>query len=65
MDPIKWWAHAHAFAVTRNGQRRDQRGDVPGWVLITVMTITVGMALFAMARPMLTGMLRNALNSVK
>jgi hypothetical protein len=63
MDPIKWWAHVHAYLVVP--RRRDERGDVPGWVLITVMTITVGMALFAMARPMLTSMLRNALNSVK
>ncbi|HWU19958.1 MAG TPA: hypothetical protein VN088_00415 [Nocardioides sp.] len=43
----------------------DERGDVPGWVLVSVMTITVGMGLFAVARPMLTDMLRSALNSVK
>jgi len=63
MDPIMWWARAYAYlAVPR---RRDERGDVPGWVLITVMTITLGMALFAMARPMLTSMLRSALSSVR
>lgn len=44
---------------------RDQRGDVPGWVLVTVMTLTVGFGLFTLARPELTGMLRSALNSVQ
>lgn len=44
--------------------RRDERGDVPGWVLITVMTATLVAALMAVARPQLVGMLRAALNSV-
>jgi hypothetical protein len=25
-------------------QARDERGDVPGWVMITVMTIVIGKA---------------------
>lgn len=45
--------------------RRDQRGDVPGWVLVTVMTISIGVALWGLAQPQLVGILQSALNSVK
>lgn len=43
---------------------RDERGDIPGWVLITVMTITIGMAIWGVAQPQLIAMLRAALASV-
>jgi hypothetical protein len=50
----------------RLGDRhRDERGDVPGWVLITVMTAGLVAALWAIAGPQLSGMLRDALNSVR
>ena len=42
-----------------------ERGDVPGWVLITVMTLTLGFGLFKIAGPELNSMLRSALNSVQ
>lgn len=44
--------------------RRDERGDVPGWVLITVMTAGLVAALWAVAGPQLETMLREALGSV-
>lgn len=44
--------------------RRDERGDVPGWVLVTVMTITIGMALWGVAQPQLVNILQSALSSV-
>lgn len=50
--------------VRRWGQR-DQRGDVPGWVLITVMTISIGVGLWGLAQPQLLGILQSALSSVK
>jgi hypothetical protein len=43
---------------------RDERGDVPGWVMITVMTAGLVAALWAVAGPELEGMLREALGSV-
>jgi len=43
---------------------RSERGDVPGWVLITVMTAGLVAALWAVAGPQLESMLREALNSV-
>ena len=49
----------------RERARRDQRGDVPGWVLITVMTAGLVAALWAIAGPELSQMLRDALRSVR
>ena len=51
------------LADTRD--RRSERGDVPGWVLITVMTAGLVAALWAVAGPQLAGMLRDALSSVR
>jgi ABC-type thiamin/hydroxymethylpyrimidine transport system permease subunit len=42
-------------------RRRGERGDVPGWVLITLMTALIVAALLAIARPRLTAMLNKAL----
>lgn len=44
---------------------RDERGDVPGWVLITVMTAGLVAALWAIAGDQLASMLRAALSSVQ
>ena len=45
--------------------RDSERGDVPGWVLITVMTAGLVAALWAVAGPQLSQMLTDALGSVK
>jgi hypothetical protein len=39
-----------------------ERGDVPGWVLITLMTAGIVTALWVVAEPMLRNLLTNALN---
>ncbi|MFI5695814.1 hypothetical protein OHA18_23340 [Kribbella sp. NBC_00709] len=43
---------------------RKERGDVPGWVLITVMTAGLVVAIWQLAGPALAKMLQDALNSV-
>ena len=43
---------------------RNERGDVPGWVLITVMTAGLVVAIWQLAGDQLATMLRNALSSV-
>lgn len=53
-----------AAASTRVGTRRDERGDVPGWVLVTVMTAGLVTALWAVAGDALSQMLTDALRSV-
>lgn len=47
-----------------NWKGRDERGDVPGWVLVTVMTAGLVVALWAVADDTLTQMLRDALAQV-
>jgi hypothetical protein len=44
---------------------RPDRGDVPGWVLVTLMTAGLVTMLWALAGPMLADIVRNALSSVK
>jgi hypothetical protein len=43
---------------------RGERGDVPGWVLVTVMTAGLVGALWKLAGPQLNSMLTAALDSV-
>lgn len=44
--------------------RRDERGDVPGWVLVTVMSVGVVAALTPLVSDELQNILRRALSSV-
>ncbi len=52
--------HAWRWIEMRTG--RSERGDVPGWVLITLMTVGIVMALWLVAEPALSGLIKNALN---
>lgn len=45
--------------------RRDERGDVPGWVMITLMTIVVGTAVMGVFQQWAPDFVRETLNSVK
>lgn len=57
----------HRTFRRRRGDRRrsDQRGDVPGWVLVTLMTVSIGVALWGIAEPRLVGLLESALDAVR
>ena len=50
--------------LTRVRGGRCDRGDVPGWVLVTVMTAGLVTALWLVAGPRLTEMLDTALSGV-
>jgi hypothetical protein len=51
------------WSACRNRLRVDgERGDVPGWVLITLMTAGIVTALWVVAEPTLKNLLTNALN---
>ena len=45
--------------------QRDERGDVPGWVLVTVMTAGLVMVIWGVAEDQLRSMLSAALSKVK
>lgn len=47
-----------------NELARDERGDVPGWVLIVLMTTGLVTGIWAIAKPNLTNILQNSLNSM-
>ena len=53
------------FLVVVTPRPRDERGDVPGWVLVTVMTAGLVGALWKLAGPQLNSMLTSALDSVR
>ncbi len=42
----------------------DDRGDVPGWVLVTLMTAGLVLALWAVAGPALTNLFEQAITRV-
>ena len=44
---------------------RDERGDVPGWVMVTVMTAGLVVLIWGLAKDQLGQMLEDALGSVK
>jgi hypothetical protein len=46
-------------------RRRDERGDVPGWVLVTVMTAGLVTVIWSVAGDQLASMVSDALGSVK
>lgn len=45
-------------------QANDDRGDVPGWVLVTMMTAGLVTGLWMVADEQLTSVLTQAINSV-
>jgi hypothetical protein len=44
--------------------REAERGDVPGWVLVTMMTAGLVVLLWGVAGPALTGLFQQAMQSV-
>ncbi|GAA1749487.1 hypothetical protein [Nostocoides vanveenii] len=60
-------AHLRLTAAIRDAltDRENERGDVPGWVLITIMTAGLVAAIWAIAQDRLSAMFEDAINSVK
>jgi hypothetical protein len=55
-----WLTTLMAMMLSR--RHRDDRGDVPGWVLVTLMTAGIVMALWIVAEPKLANLLGGALD---
>lgn len=52
-------AHKNFYASLR-----DERGDVPGWVLVVLMTTGLVTAIWTIAAPRLTAILKNSLDAM-
>jgi len=55
----------HGFVDRNERPEHRERGDVPGWVLITLMTAGLVTALWTLAGPQLEGLFTEAINSVR
>ncbi|GAA2903916.1 hypothetical protein [Microbacterium esteraromaticum] len=58
MKTLKRW-----FAAGR-GLVDDERGDVPGWVLVTLMTAALVVVIWAVAGPALVNLFEQAISRV-
>ncbi|MDQ0642147.1 hypothetical protein [Microbacterium murale] len=57
----RWWA---AMAADARALAEDETGDVPGWVLVTLMTAGLVVLIWAVAGPALTGLFEQAISRV-
>jgi hypothetical protein len=55
----------HLILRLQRSRRCDDRGDVPGWVLVTVMTAGMVAVIWGVAEDQLLSMLTSALNQVR
>ncbi|WP_163508892.1 hypothetical protein [Fodinicola acaciae] len=53
-----------AWLCVRLVDLRDEAGDVPGWVMVTVMTAGLVVALFAVFRGAIIGAVQDAISNV-
>jgi hypothetical protein len=56
-------ATAHLRAIAKDAYD-DERGDVPGWVLITLMTAGLVVVIWALAGPALADLFQQAIERV-
>lgn len=64
---LTWWSAASRPGVgdhPEGGVDHPQRGDVPGWVMITLMSAVLVAALLALAGPALEGLFNQAMDKV-
>ena len=57
-------SHAQVFLVTTRKRLQNERGDIPGWVLVTVMTAGLVVAVWSVADGQLKTVLTDALRGV-
>ena len=72
LSMLTWWSAKPWSAAPRPrlgehpevGAHDPQRGDVPGWVMITLMSAVLVAALLALAGPALEGLFNQAMDKV-
>ena len=61
-DGIRYWINRLAVGDVRRGDL--ERGDVPGWVLVTVMSAGLVVAIFAVFKGKIVGAVTHAIDNV-
>jgi hypothetical protein len=64
---LSWWSYPSRPRLGNHpegGADPHQRGDVPGWVMITLMSAVLVAALLALAGPALEGLFNQAMDKV-
>ncbi len=67
LSMLTWWSapsRPRAGDHSDGGADHPQRGDVPGWVMITLMSAVLVAALLALAGPALEGLFNQAMDKV-
>lgn len=64
MFVVTWMLSTFSAGRRRLAWVRDDRGDVPGWVLITLMTAGLVVIIWALAGPALSGVFQQAIERV-
>lgn len=67
LSMLAWWSAAPRPRPGENpagGADHPERGDVPGWVMITLMSAVLVAALLALAGPALEGLFNQAMDKV-
>lgn len=54
----------HARLLLALERSRDDRGDIPGWVMVVLMTAAIVAAVWALAEPALTRLFNDAIENV-
>lgn len=61
---MKVWAYLLAWLDSTRERQRDDRGDVPGWVMVTVMTAILVVAILGVFEPQIKTAVSGAIDSV-
>lgn len=61
---VAWCTTMYLAAADRVRGEDPERGDVPGWVMVTVMTAGLVVAIFAVFKGRITGAISDAIDSV-
>jgi hypothetical protein len=64
LDRTLLGVHSRVIRVIRRIDTARERGDVPGWVLITIMTAALVIGIWTVAQPLLIKVFTNAVNGV-
>ncbi len=67
LNMLAWWSAASRLRPADSpagGADHSERGDVPGWVMITLMSAVLVAALLALAGPALEGLFNQAMDKV-